>query len=77
MPIKSNIYIYIPFSNLTLHLSYCPLEFTSADGGPVEGSHSGVKVLLRIEVKTDPKINLNDPETMSKLSEEVRTVKEQ
>lgn len=75
------IYLFLTslciFFYITLHLSYCSLEFTSTGGGSVEGSHSGVKVVLRIEVKTDPKINPNDPETTSKLLEEVRAVEEQ
>uniref|UniRef100_A0A8C2BUY5 Soluble scavenger receptor cysteine-rich domain-containing protein SSC5D n=1 Tax=Cyprinus carpio TaxID=7962 RepID=A0A8C2BUY5_CYPCA len=46
----------------------------STNRGSVQGLESSVKVLLRIEMKTDPKFNPNDHRAMSKLSKEVRTV---
>ncbi|XP_056101195.1 scavenger receptor cysteine-rich domain-containing group B protein-like [Rhinichthys klamathensis goyatoka] len=45
--------------------------FTITYGDPGQDSHSRMKVLLRIEVKTDSKFNPNDPGTMSKLLEEM------
>ncbi|XP_050963312.1 scavenger receptor cysteine-rich domain-containing group B protein isoform X1 [Labeo rohita] len=46
-------------------------EFYSTSGGAVQGAGTSVKVLLRIEVKTDPMFDPNDARTMSKLSEEM------
>ncbi|XP_043092107.1 scavenger receptor cysteine-rich domain-containing group B protein-like [Puntigrus tetrazona] len=46
-------------------------ESFSTSGEPVQRSDTRVRVLLRIEVQTDPMFDPNDPRTMSKLSEEI------
>ncbi|KAF4114873.1 hypothetical protein G5714_005096 [Onychostoma macrolepis] len=60
--------------NLSTHdikASGLVVESYSRSGESVQGSETSVKVLLRIEVQTDPMFDPNDPRTMSKLSEEM------